>query len=298
MILNHSKTIKVLYPYCAQDTIMEMHSRHITLLIVLLWYNIVHYSSLFQYFLSMCYGPYSSWKFQFFLFTCCKNEVGIYAIKVVKLEMNDDSWESPYFSTLAIVLLNAKVGTFPPSYAVIPSLISCFTTFHCIDPFKITIFKILVFLLPSKFEENQLKHPWIIAVFLSGTKRSTWRKMMNFFLKAHISVMAGQIQLKFQTRGAPTLREFTQQKCLISRQALSSYGCRKTAFPLFLYNAHLTVVCPHWLYLATQHTIMCLDPINYQKTVLYDISTIILYDTGRTLPHIVTFSAQLVVVLD
>ena len=36
MILNHSKTIEVLYPYCAQDTIMEMHSRDITLLIVLL----------------------------------------------------------------------------------------------------------------------------------------------------------------------------------------------------------------------------------------------------------------------
>ena len=41
-----------------------------TLLIVLLWFNIVHYSSLFQYFLSMCYGPYSTWKFQNFLCTC------------------------------------------------------------------------------------------------------------------------------------------------------------------------------------------------------------------------------------
>ena len=35
MILNHCKTKEVLYPYCAQDT-MEMHSRDITLLIVLL----------------------------------------------------------------------------------------------------------------------------------------------------------------------------------------------------------------------------------------------------------------------
>ena len=31
-----------------------------------------------------------------------------------------------------ISLLNAKVGTFPLSYAVIPSFISCFTTFCCI----------------------------------------------------------------------------------------------------------------------------------------------------------------------
>ena len=30
----------------------------------------MHYSSLFQYFLSMCYGPYSSRKFQNFLCTC------------------------------------------------------------------------------------------------------------------------------------------------------------------------------------------------------------------------------------
>ena len=32
----------------------------ITLLIVLLLFNIMHYSNLFQYFLSMCYGPCSS----------------------------------------------------------------------------------------------------------------------------------------------------------------------------------------------------------------------------------------------
>ena len=41
------------------------------------------------------------------------------------------------------ILLNAKVGTFPLSYAVIPSFISCFTTFYCIDPyiiFKLTFF--------------------------------------------------------------------------------------------------------------------------------------------------------------
>ena len=41
-------------------------------------------------------------------------------------------------------MLNAKVGTFPSSYAVISSLISCFTTFYCIDPYficKLTIFK-------------------------------------------------------------------------------------------------------------------------------------------------------------
>jgi len=43
-----------------------MHSRDITILIVSLWFNIVHCSSLFQYFLSIYYSPYSSWKF-----VCC-----------------------------------------------------------------------------------------------------------------------------------------------------------------------------------------------------------------------------------
>ena len=60
--------------------------------------------------------------------------------------LQHSSMECPYFGTLAIILLNAKVGTFPLSYAVIPSFISCFTAFYCIGPyfiFKITIFKIL-----------------------------------------------------------------------------------------------------------------------------------------------------------
>ena len=45
-------------------------------------------------------------------------------------------------------LLNAKMRTFPLSYAVIPSFISCFTTFCSIDPYFIFEFaKILVCLI-------------------------------------------------------------------------------------------------------------------------------------------------------
>jgi len=40
----------------------EMHGRDTTVLIDLLWFNVIHYSSLFQYFFSIYYGPYSSWK--------------------------------------------------------------------------------------------------------------------------------------------------------------------------------------------------------------------------------------------
>ena len=69
MILNHSKTISVISLLCSRYH-NGKHSRDITLLIVLRWFNIMNYSNLFQYFLSMCYGPYSSWKFQIFSCTC------------------------------------------------------------------------------------------------------------------------------------------------------------------------------------------------------------------------------------
>jgi len=39
-----------------------IHSRDTTVLIDLLWFNVMYYSSLFQYFFSIYYGPYSSWK--------------------------------------------------------------------------------------------------------------------------------------------------------------------------------------------------------------------------------------------
>ena len=35
-----------------------------------------------------------------------------------------------------IILFNANVGIFPLSYAVIPSFISCFTTFYRLDPYN------------------------------------------------------------------------------------------------------------------------------------------------------------------
>jgi len=40
-----------------------MHSRDA---IDLLWFNVVHYSSLFQYFISIYYSPYSGLKFLIF----------------------------------------------------------------------------------------------------------------------------------------------------------------------------------------------------------------------------------------
>ena len=68
--------------------------------------------------------------------------------KVVKQEMNGciTALLNGKVPTLhmAINLLNAKVGTIPPSYAVIPLFISCFTAFYCIDPyfiFRLTIKK-------------------------------------------------------------------------------------------------------------------------------------------------------------
>ena len=71
----------------------------------------------------------------------------------MKQEMNDGitayfDGKSLYQPVIAIILFSAKVEIFPLSYAVIPSFISCFTTFYCLDPyltFKLIIFNIPVF---------------------------------------------------------------------------------------------------------------------------------------------------------
>ena len=58
------------------------------------------------------------------------NEVGIQ----VKEEMNDGitallGEKSLHWHVITIILFNAKIGIFPPSYAVMPSFISSLTTF-------------------------------------------------------------------------------------------------------------------------------------------------------------------------
>ena len=58
-ILNHSRTIKiVIYLLCIYFSIK--HSRDITILIVLLWFSIVHYSACFSAFLRIYFRSYSS----------------------------------------------------------------------------------------------------------------------------------------------------------------------------------------------------------------------------------------------
>ena len=51
--------------------------------------------------------------------------------------------KSLHWQNITTILFNAKVGIFPPSYAVIPSFISCFTTFYCLNPYF--IFKLILF---------------------------------------------------------------------------------------------------------------------------------------------------------
>ena len=65
----------------------------------------------------------------------------------------------------------------------------------------------------------------------------------------------------------PTSKDFPQKKLCSSVQAISSYRCVKTAFTCFLYNTHLSVAGPYWLYLAERPTIVCLD-MNYSAIVL------------------------------
>ena len=95
----------------------------------------------------------------------------------------------------------------------------------------------------------RLKH---VRVITSGVKRrikAEYEKIMRKIrqtLKAHVSVMAGQImlwiQLKFGIGGAHP-REFLQQSWLISFHALLSN--KHVLFSWFLLYTHLSAACPH-----------------------------------------------------
>ena len=72
-------------------------------------------------------------------------------------------------------------------------------------------------------------------------------------MKARISMMVKQIRLKFGMECVLPRGTFHRKK------NCASYRCMKTALTWFLYNTHLSVVHPHWLYLAAWPTIVCLE---------------------------------------
>ena len=47
--------------------------------------------------------------------------------------------KSLHWHVTKVILFNAKVGIFPPSYAIVPSFISSFTTFYHLDACFIVI---------------------------------------------------------------------------------------------------------------------------------------------------------------
>jgi len=68
-----------------------MHSRDATVLIDLLWFNVAHYSSLSQYFFSIYYGPYSSWKF--LIFSVLVSNKGWHNIKTANYNVSKGNWK-------------------------------------------------------------------------------------------------------------------------------------------------------------------------------------------------------------
>jgi len=60
----------------------EMHSRDTAVLIDLLWFNVVHYSSLFQYCFSIYYGPYSSWNLVYLFVNFFVNTIVMIMIEI------------------------------------------------------------------------------------------------------------------------------------------------------------------------------------------------------------------------
>ena len=47
--------------------------------------------------------------------------------------------KSLHWNVVIMILFIANIGIFPPSYAAIPSFISCFTTFYYLDPYFVLL---------------------------------------------------------------------------------------------------------------------------------------------------------------
>jgi len=86
-------------------------------------------------------------------------------------------------------------------------------------------------------------------------KKKIWRTLDELWRKAHISVMAGKMWLKF---GMECVLPWRQKWCS-SVQILSSYRSVEAVFCWFLYNTYLSVAHLYWLYLVARLSIMCLD---------------------------------------
>jgi len=75
-----------------------MHGKDATVLIDLLWFNVVHYSSLFQYFFDLLWSLYSSWKLQIF-----------FGVFVNFLKMNMVMIEIQYSDIALLLLVNPYI---------------------------------------------------------------------------------------------------------------------------------------------------------------------------------------------
>ena len=122
-----------------------------------------------------------------------------------------------------------------------------------------------MFLLPSKFKENRLKHA---QVYMKCWRRLNKHKMK---LKVHISVMAWQIQLKFGMECALLGGTFHNKNDAVL------FGHYRVTDAWKWHFTHLSVVCLHWLYLATWHAIECLDLVDKFLLENFTLSLLFLY---------------------
>jgi len=80
----------------------EMHSRDTTVLIDLLWFNVMHYSSLFQYFFSIYYCPYSNFLVHLLVNFFCKYYYYAYDWNTIQGRIQGSSKgsiEPPFYSS-------------------------------------------------------------------------------------------------------------------------------------------------------------------------------------------------------
>ena len=84
--------------------------------------------------------------------------------------------KSLHWDNITIILFNAKVGIFPPSYAVIPLFISCFTTFYRLDSyfiFKLIYWFVWFFVVTYSYTRVTVLRVTVVLEYLESARGCT-----------------------------------------------------------------------------------------------------------------------------
>ena len=118
-----------------------------------------------------------------------------------------------------------------------------------------------MFLLPSWFKENRLKHVQVIEIFLKWAKEEKKKNTKNIrqTLKVRVTVMAKQIHPNLEWNVSFPKIFYSKNGVVLFRDYWVTDAWKQHFLGSCIYNTHLSVVCPYWVY--TWHTIVYLNLI-------------------------------------